>query len=263
MGDPQFRDPSPDLDVHRERLVVVSPFYVDTHEVTVAEARVGAYTPGEWSPSGDPNEYDYWCTYTSGPSADDPADSHAAMVANCMPFESAGPYCRRLGKDLPSEAQFEFAASGRGREQAFAWGNDEPECDDAVWGWGGEGQTEGYDSECRTSSEAIGVRPPGSGRRDRVLFGDVEVMDLAGNVSEWTRDRFSLPDEAYWSMPGVFVDPVADIASASQGDHLHAVRGGAFHDPPLLLRAAYRLGAPDNRHTVFFKVGWRCIRPGM
>jgi hypothetical protein len=72
------------------------------------------------------------------------------------------------------------------------------------------------------------------------------------------RDDWSRSSEDYWSQPGVLVDPLGNIHSAIDRGNLKTIRGGAFYDPPLLLRAAARDGASIDRATVYYKVGWRC-----
>jgi formylglycine-generating enzyme required for sulfatase activity len=261
MGDPLLRNLDPDIDASHERLVVVSPFFIDAHEVTVADTRSEFGTPQPWNGSNDPNIFDSWCTFTQKASPLDPGDSHAALSANCQTWEDASRHCRNAGRSLPTEAQLEYVASGLGEERAFPWGGDEPSCDDAVWGSGGVGRTLGYDNECRTNTDAGGVRAPGSGRRDRISVGGVEVVDLAGNLKEWTLDLWSREGEAYWSQPRVFVDPLADLVSPADGANLHSIRGGAFTDLPLIIRAASRTPVLSNGYY-YFEVGWRCVRPG-
>src|SRR5262249_5517521 len=142
-------------------------------------------------------------------------------------------------------------------------------CDDAVWGWGGLTFTDGYNNSCREGPSITGAREPGRGRRDRVRFVDQssgetrEVLDLAGNLAEWTRDKWSRQDEAFWSGSAVLVAPTAAGRSPEDGANRATVRGGHWHDPPLFLRAATRRFAHSDRDTVYFWIGFRCVRPGM
>src|SRR6185436_233528 len=122
-----------------------------------------------------------WCNWTQMPAFED-------LPINCINKDLAAATCKSFGKELPSEAQYEFAATGRGAEWAYPWGNDEPTCDDAVWGRGGfGGPTAAYgyaDSDCRPSSDFGGTLPGAIGRLDRVALTDGagarrEVVDLA------------------------------------------------------------------------------------
>ena len=274
MGDPLIRGFVVGADADQERLVIVSPFYLDLREITVADARRDSYLPRAvslWDTSGDPNIYRAWCTFTIGASAQDLQDSHAAMALNCVSHAVALDYCMRQGKTLPSEAQFEFVASGRGLEHQFVWGNDEPACVDAVWGLGGIGVVQYYSHACRSDTLIVGVGPPGHGARDRISLLDAasgqprEVLDLAGNVGEWMLDGFANQNDPFWAAPGPHVDPVYPSRILTNLDNYHSVRSGTWDDPTIGLRAAIR----DDRLDVdaagsiydYFDVGWRCARP--
>jgi formylglycine-generating enzyme required for sulfatase activity len=173
-----------------------------------------------------------------------------------------------VGGDLPSEAQLEFVASGRGREWGYAWGNDEPTCGDAVWGRGRGGglgsAASNADDTCLQPADLGGVLGAGSGARDRLTLVDqttqtsLEVLDLAGNVAEWAVDSWNRLSEPFWASPGVLTDPVATQASAVDPDLLYVVRAGNWTNVPYQLRAGYREGSPE---AVSYGVGFRCAYP--
>jgi len=155
MGHPDVGFNDDGSDASETRLVVVSPFYVDLHEVTVAEYRASglakleagssvdpAIGPPEVPPPADtqgaltPNDPQFFCDYSDA--AFSPKNSRESLALNCVSWEAASAYCDSLGKALPSEAEFEFMASGL-RSDLFLWGEDLPQCDDSVWGYGGAG----------------------------------------------------------------------------------------------------------------------------
>jgi formylglycine-generating enzyme required for sulfatase activity len=268
MGDPQLRNDSEVEDAEREHLVVVSPFFIDTREVTVGDLRAardelleaGATLPPQWSGSSEGLAEDDYSTFTLGASEADPVDEHAELPVNGVLWPTARAYCLLRGKDLPSEAMFEFVASGRGLEQKYVWGDDAPDCADAVSGRAGFGVYATFDGACRASGDPGGVLPAGAGRSDRVQLGGSldpsPVVDLAGNLSEWMLDWFNAEDEAVWVESGVLYDPVAGERGRF-GDR-RSVRGGSWRGRYVELRAAARVArdpAAENR-----SLGFRCAR---
>ena len=276
MGDPYLRGIVNGEDADRERLVVLSPFFIQTQPMTVAKFRaffgqtVDGYDNQEWNELEDPTQFASWCTFTPGPSAADPSDAHGALALNCVTYVNASHYCRiQYGGNFPSEAQLEFVASGRGLENAYPWGGDDPACGDSIWGWGGIGETYGTVPDCRDNARTDVVTIPGTGTRDRIAYpdgGGRTIVDLAGNLAQFTADLWSRQDEAYWSKPGVFTDPVADLVSPADGP-LRVARGGAFYDVPLESRAGFRrpIEQYDSqmRSEYYYGAGFRCARPAL
>jgi formylglycine-generating enzyme required for sulfatase activity len=155
-----------------------------------------------------------------------------------------------MGKRLPTEAEFALVAGGL-RSNAYAWGSDPPACGDAVFG--------------RTSSAGCtgsGPSVPGSGRRDRVVLSGAEIVDVAGNVSEWVSDLWNRDDDPCFRGGGTLRNP--RCATPSERDGLAwLVRGGSFASGPSGTRAALRLRLEYDRgetRAVNDVVGFRCAR---
>ena len=220
-----------------ERVVVLSPFYLDRAEVTVAAMRAARVArvvddPVEAAPSRP------GCIYTAAPGPDD------ERPVNCLSWQRAVAYCTKVGKRLPSEAEYEYAAGARA-SRAFPWGGDLPACADAVHG--GE------------SCPAVkGPALAGSGTRDRLVLGSAVVVDLAGNLRELVADRFRRGDEPCWG-DGVFVDPVCE-RDTPETQVARSVRGGSYRDEGTLLRAALRGFIENERFAISELVGFRCAR---
>jgi len=271
FGDPQIVGLTPVLDEPSERLVVVDPYFLDVREVTVAEFRhqMSHFAPSpllDPTPQAkpfDPGNENSWCLWT------DAAGPNEDLPLNCVGRDTARRYCRSLGKDLPTEAQFEYLASGRGAERVYLWGHDEPRCADAIWGLAGAGGavsallSVSYDGTCLPPSASGGVAPPGQGALDRMAMPDPaggparEVVDLAGNVSEWALDVWSRSTEPYWSGAGVLRNPVANLASDDV--QTQTARGGYWFGAPVTLRAGFR--QPQRTNAYSAGGGFRCARP--
>ena len=151
---------------------------------------------------------------------------------------------------------YEFLASGRGLEREYVWGDDSPGCDDAVAARAGFGVYATFEGECRPPGSPGGVVPPGAGQRDRVQLGSSPdspvVLDLGGNLSEWTLDWFNAQDEGVWATPGVLTDPIA--LEAGRFGERRTVRGGSWRGRYVALRAAARAGRDpfdENRSLGF------------
>ena len=204
MGNPALPDEAPEFQFF------VEPFYIDIYPVTNAKfaeflKETGRATPKFW---GQP-QY-------AGP----------GQPVIGVTWSEASAYAAWAGKQLPSEAQWEFAARGR-ENRKFPWGNMEPDANRANYG-------DHLNIPSLVTMHDEGHSPDG-------------ICDLAGNVNEWTSDFF-LP-----------YDPVKREAASQHGPPLRAIRGGSWHSPAPELRCAFRKGLfPESQLTT---VGFRCVLP--
>jgi formylglycine-generating enzyme required for sulfatase activity len=244
-------DALPNHDALGPHLVVLAPFFLDLHETTVAEFRTAHVRPQiVWSGSSAGTAITDYCTYASTPGA------FEALPMNCVAWDEAHAACQAKGSDLPTEAQYEYAA-GHFEGRRFVWGQDEPTCSDAVFGRSGYGLFVAAEAPCRTAIPPGGVALGGSGARDRLELPTGTVLDLAGNVSEWARDAWNRHDERCWTTPGVYRDPVCERPSREPYDH--AARGGEWLVLGGQLARSSRVGAIAILTTP--EVGFRCARP--
>lgn len=226
------------VDGKSERVVVLSPYFLDRAEVTVAKLRAARVA----RVIDDPVEGNLGrraCVYTADPGENDD------LPVNCLSWQRAKAYCAKVGKRLPSEAEYEYLAGAR-TSQSFVWGGDSPACPDAVFARGGT---------CPGESRPARA---GSAGRDRILVGGATVVDLAGNLRELMLDRYRPGGQACWR-EGVLFDPVCE-ADAAEDLVERSLRGGSYADEATLLRAAQRAFVENERFAVSEIIGFRCAR---
>lgn len=134
-------------------------FWLDRTEVTVS-AYAACVKSGECKAPSSENP-DKFCTWGKAGKEQHPI--------TCVNWAEADAYCKAQGKRLPSEEEWQRAASG-GDGRVFPWGNDYPADEQLCWSK--------EDGTC-----AAGVFPSGASRHG--------VQDLAGNVWEWTASHGS------------------------------------------------------------------------
>lgn len=239
MGDPALDlFGGVDREGKAERLVVLSPFWIDRAEITVGEIRAAktfdAIVPFR-------HELDRGCTFTR-----EPEDAEALPV-NCITWPFADAFCRARGARLPTEAELEYLMGGRVSKR-FVWGDAPIECSDANTGEDDCGRTDA-------------VRA-GSFARDTLQLGDRAVVDLVGNVGEWAADRWNGtagPEACFAS--AVLRSPRCDLDSVKQPGR-RVVKGTGFSLPLLYAGAAFRFGI-DGERAYNENVGFRCARDGV
>ena len=212
------------------RVVLTHGFCMDADEVTVAEyakcVEAGACKE-PWR--GDP-----WSTYPG--KLDEPV--------NEVSWTKAHAYCAWAGERLPSEAEWEWAATGPDQTR-YPWGDaPDPSCDYVDYTkFGAPKWAAGADVGCGGGGPStVGSHPKG----DKVWPAG-NLHDMAGNVWEWVEDSF-VP----YSGDGA-TDPVVRQDSA-----VHAIRGGGWNRSYAAMVVTYR-GAAVFTYQVP-ALGMRCVR---
>jgi sulfatase modifying factor 1 len=102
-------------------------------------------------------------------------------------FDDARAYARWAGKDLPTEAEWEFAARGGLDGAEFAWGDEfTPGGRHMANTWQGDFPQHNRNDDGFERTSPVGSFPPNA-------FG---LYDMIGNVWEWTKDWYSPKHEA-------------------------------------------------------------------
>jgi formylglycine-generating enzyme required for sulfatase activity len=145
---------------------------------------------------------------SSAPGACVPAnDASSKLPRNCVLYSQAKEYCRSVGGDLPTAAQWEKAAGGRTASR-FPWGEADATCGFAVM-------------RDRDISER-----PGCGRSAPAPVGEIGLgaspwgaLDMAGSLYEWV-----LAEGEAVNAEGV---SVAEIRGGSWGHEAGYLESGA------------------------------------
>jgi gamma-glutamyl hercynylcysteine S-oxide synthase len=137
-------------------------------------------------------------------------------------WHEASAYCRFAGRRLPSEAEWEIAASlaTGDRRRTYPWGDS------------GDGEHANLGGARRA--------PVGSFASGDSLCG---CRQMIGNVWEWTSSTF----EPY---PGFVADPYREYSEPWFGTH-KVLRGGSFTTPARLIANSWRNFYTPNRGDIF------------
>jgi gamma-glutamyl hercynylcysteine S-oxide synthase len=215
--------------------VYLDTYYIDICPVTCGQYRdfiqVGGYTKAEyWSESGwqwlqiaKVKQPLYW--------QDDSAwDNHPVCGVSWYEAEA---YARFMGKRLPTEAEWEKAASWDSQKKLsriYPWGDEEP-----------------IDKYCNHNHDISGTTPVNAYPEGKSAYG---LFDTLGNVWEWTESWFDgYKGFLYYPYPGY---------SQVYFDKQHRVlKGGSWATRPWALRCSFRNWYYPEVRQIF--AGFRCV----
>ncbi|MBS2966615.1 formylglycine-generating enzyme family protein [Actinocrinis puniceicyclus] len=272
----------------------VGGFWMDRHLVTVAEYRrfvnaTGYVTVAERMP--DPTDYPdappealvpgalvfrmppgpvsledwrLWWSFAPGANWRHPlgpgstSDGRELHPVTQIAYEDALAYSTWVGKCLPTEAEWEFAARGGLEGAVFAWGDEFTPKDRRMANtWHGE-------FPWHYSPDPDAYRLPGTTPVCMYPPNGYGLYDMTGNVWEWTADHFT--EDHGGALPGL---PYASINAYSDGVPpeqsqdcypRRVTKGGSHLCAPnycLRYRPAARQGQTEDTATCH--LGFRCI----
>ena len=229
--------------------VELAPFHVDVTPVTNADYRAfveaGGYDDERlWSaagwawrteaglehPQGWRREGDgAWSVLRFGHRLDLAPDEAVQHVC----WHEADAFARWAGKRLPTEAEWEFAASWAPDDatRRFPWGDDAPT--PSLANLGGS----------RLGPVPVGAHPAGA--------SPAGVQGLIGDVWEWTATTFT-------GYPGFRSFPYREYSEVFFGTEYRVLRGGSWATDPRACRATFRNWDYPIRRQIF--AGFRCAR---
>jgi formylglycine-generating enzyme required for sulfatase activity len=236
---PDFLGEAPDVGYANEQPlheVWITAFAMDRTEVTNIQYRACVVDGACLDPQSENSltREDYYL---------DPVFDHAPVVN--VTWAQAQKYCEWAQKRLPTEAEWEKAARGSEDTRWFPWGDADPDC------------TRANLMQTLPGSETgdIFFQPCAGDTMSADLFEDAAspygVLNLSGNVAEWTADYYA----ADYYNSTVFPNNSQDPRGPSQGE-TRVVRGGSFVSIPYFARTSFRSGfLPDGNAG---DIGFRC-----
>jgi sulfatase modifying factor 1 len=247
---PQIRGPV-DIDTAPERLVRVHRFAIDRDEIRVRD--IYRVAPEELAAP-----YSSRCSYTGTAT-----DREEERPANCISALQAERICARMGKRLPTEAEWEYVAGNLSDESPYPWGESEDLCGHAIVGR----SRFPFSLEDAAGSSLCRVSPSGELLEEGLVAGghpeDVAyrtgVKNLGGNLQELTADQPAGFDGSCWQDPKRnWLDNPRCELSDDLSPKFRILRGGFWMGEP---------GQANVNHRKFWEaeapgttIGFRCAR---
>ncbi|MEP7291425.1 MAG: SUMF1/EgtB/PvdO family nonheme iron enzyme [Chloroflexota bacterium] len=231
-------------DSYPEHTVSISPFSMEVTEVSYAQfltfMNSSAMGPGSHRNGCGGQACMATRTDSETSNIQFDANTYSVLLAiNDFPMTNvtwygAKAYCEAIGRRLPTEGEWEFAARGGSAERIFPWGNT----------WDG--------TLASTKRPADGSIPQAfavlsfSGGATQ----DTGVLNMAGNVAEWVGDWY---DPRFYGRPEATIpDPTGPVSGTEK-----VIRGGSWDAMPFYARTVHRQSQEPGQQRAH--IGFRCV----
>ena len=224
-------------------------YFISKHEIVVSQYEacnqaqpLTCTTPSTVDWNGNNWGTNYWEDGTDPGDGNNIFHDRPTHPQNGLTWQQATDFCAWVtpGGRLPSESEWEYAATGPSHMK-YPWGDSpDPTCSNNTAVFNEAGGVDGYG--CGNG----GTSPVGSKSAGASWCG---ALDMSGNLWEWCEDWYH---DSYTGAP-------ADGSAWVDTGSTRVLRGGSFNDGAVGMRSAERdNSAPSHRDAY---LGARCLRP--
>jgi formylglycine-generating enzyme required for sulfatase activity len=159
--------------------------------------------------------------------------------AESVAYHEGREYCEKVGKRLPTEAEWEYAARSGGKSEKYSETDGVTDLGDYAW----------FRENSANKPHPVGLKKPNG----------LGLYDMSGNVAEWVYDRYDRHYYKYASRYNSRYNPQGPCVGGTRvtrGGNFSVVKDGS--KPVVDMRLARRGGMRPGRRSEF--VGFRCAK---